>query len=458
MNHLTPSIRSTIRRCLFFTAIALASLSSSVRAADRRPNVLLIMADDMGFECLGANGGETYQTPRLDRLAANGARYRHCHSQPICTPSRVQIMTGRYNSVNYLRFGVLDPAAHTFGHLFRDAGYQTVIAGKWQLEGGLDGPRHFGFDRYCLWQLTRIVGRYPNPGLEIDGRVVDYREGQYGPDVVTDYLCDYFAQHRDEPFFAYYPMILPHFPFQPTPDSEAWDPSDGVYPKKRWRDEWFVDMVAYTDKMVGKLVDSLEELGLRENTLIIFTGDNGTYRGIPSILDGKPYVGGKGSTRDNGTHVPLIVNWPGRVAPGQESDRLVDFTDMLPTIAEVAGLEVPAEWQCQGVSFAGDFLGSPAQPRHSIYCWYHRDGLRDQASQHVRTARFKLYGDGRFFDTGKDPAEEQPLDPDRLDASTRQLHGRLSAELQTHMRQAAAADPILQARRREFVRTVTRQP
>ena len=136
----------------------------------RRPNVVLIMADDMGYECVSANGGESFETPRLDALAAGGIRFEHCHSQPICTPSRVQIMTGIYNNRNYVKFGLLDPEQRTFGNLFQDAGYKTVIAGKWQLEGGFEGPNGFGFDEYCLWQLTRRPPRFVNPGFEINGK------------------------------------------------------------------------------------------------------------------------------------------------------------------------------------------------------------------------------------------------------------------------------------------------
>jgi arylsulfatase A len=209
-------------RLLLPLCLLLASVAS---AKPESPNILLIMADDMGYECVRANGGETYDTPRLDELAASGMRFEHCHSQPICTPSRVQIMTGIYNHRNYVRFGVLDPDAKTFGHLFQEAGYKTVISGKWQLDGGFEGPNKFGFDEYCLWQLTRRPPRFPNPGFEINGKEVNYTNGEYGPDIASDYLCEFFERNKDEKFFAYYPMIPPHFPFQPTPDSEEWDPT-----------------------------------------------------------------------------------------------------------------------------------------------------------------------------------------------------------------------------------------
>ncbi|XAM00747.1 sulfatase-like hydrolase/transferase [Phycisphaeraceae bacterium D3-23] len=431
------------------------SAAADPAETDPRPNVLFIMADDMGYECLGANGGTSYDTPRLDALAANGLRFTNAHAQPICTPSRVQLMTGIYNNRNYLRFGQLDPEANTFAHLFRDAGYATVIAGKWQLGGGLGAPDHFGFDEYCLWQLTRagpgkIAPRYPNPGLEVNGEVVDYTGGTYGPDIVSDYLCGFFERHTDQPFFAYYPMILPHFPFQPTPDSDAWDPTESrEYPRREWRDAWFADMVAYTDHVVGKLVDQLDELGLLENTIIVFVGDNGTYFNLTSQLNGRDVVGGKGKTIDTGTHVPLVVHWPAAVEPGRVSESLVDLSDFLPTLADAAGIDVPAGWEVNGISFAEELRGGAPSSRTYIYCWYQRNGVRETASQHVRTAQLKLYADGRLFNTLEDPDETTPIGTATLNAEDRATYAMLSDALGHHTTITEACDPIQNEKRGE---------
>ncbi|MEM7144782.1 MAG: sulfatase-like hydrolase/transferase [Verrucomicrobiota bacterium] len=431
----------------------IGGLLPSAAFAKDHTNVLLIMADDMGYECVQANGGETYDTPRLDDLAATGMRFEHCHSQPICTPSRVQIMTGIYNNTNYVKFGILDPKARTFGHLFKDNGYKTVIAGKWQLEGGFEGPNNFGFDEYCLWQLTRRPPRFPNPGFEINGKQVDFTGGKYGPDIASDYLCEFIEKNKDEPWFAYYPMIPPHYPFQPTPDSEEWDPTESrEYPKSEWRDEWFADMVTYTDKMVGKLVDKLAELGLRENTLIIFTGDNGTYKGFESQFKGETYLGGKGTTKDNGTHVPLIVNWPGTTPAGVVSQSLVDFSDMLPTIAEAAGIEVPANWGTDGYSFLSEIEGGKPSPRKHIYCWYSRDGVRDKASQHTRNQRYKLYADGKFYDIVEDFEEQNPIDTKSLPEELKDVYAQLNKPLKKRTAQTKKADPVQNEKRDQYSR------
>ncbi len=440
--------------CAWTLLLAIGWQADAVKAdqADetRRPNLLVIMADDIGVECLGCYGSKIYETPHLDALAASGMRFEHAHSQPLCTPSRVQIMTGIYNNRNYIQFGLLDPTATTFAHLLRDAGYQTCIAGKWQLEGGFAAPGHFGFDRHCLWQLTRRPSRYPNPGLEIDGKEYDFKDGQFGPDLVTDYLCRFLEENRERPFLAYYPMILPHWPFVPTPDHPDWDPT-------MWRDatdepggyrgpEYWDAMVRHTDKMVGKVVGKLDELGLRENTLVIWTSDNGTYDRITSPFRGRDFQGGKGSTKDSGTWVGFIASWPGTIPAGMVSDSLVDLADVFPTLTDAAGVAIPEDLQVDGVSLMPLFSGQPRQ-KDAIYCWYERNGVRDQASQHVRTAHHKLYDDGRFYDTLTDPDETQDLAADGVPPSLRTIHNSLRQTLDHHMRITRAADPIQQAKR-----------
>lgn len=437
--------------------------SGAESASDNRPNIVLILADDIGVECLGCYGSEQYATPNLDRLAADGMRFLNAHAQPICTPSRVQLMTGIYNNRNYLRFGLLDPAAFTFANALRGSGYATCIAGKWQLEGGFDGPRRFGFDHYCLWQLTRRPSRYPNPGLEIDGREVDFKDGQFGPDVVTDYINRFISKQADaqrdaknrQPFLVYYPMMLPHWPFVPTPDHPDWDPTmwrnaqgePGGYKRPKYWDA----MVRYTDKMVGKVIDHLDQCALGDNTLVIWTGDNGTYESVTSRFNGRDYVGGKGETTDNGTHVGLLARWPKVIRGGAVSESLVDFSDVFPTLVDAADASVPKHVAPSGVSLLPAFRGRDRE-KADIYCWYERNGLRDQASEHVRDAQFKLYGDGRFFDTQSDWAESNDLAAGGVPKNLSGVYGRLQRSLQRHREQTAADDPRLRERRGRFSR------
>ena len=386
--------------------LLLAATVSLFAEQTKKPNIILIMADDMGYECVEVNGGGPYKTPSLDRLAETGMRFEHCYSQPLCTPSRVKLMTGMNNSRNCTTFGELDRGQTTFAHLLKKAGYATCIAGKWQLGSQADSPRHFGFDEACLWQHTRPAKdknrdtRYPNPHLEINGKPVDYSNGEYGPDVVSDFLCDFIERHKNKPFVAYYPMILPHSPFVPTPDS-----SD---PKCRDTQKNFVDMVQHVDKVVGKIVAKLDELGLRENTLILFTGDNGTNKAITSTLNGKPCKGGKGEMTDAGTHVPLIANWPGVSPAGKVNGDLVDFSDFLPTLCDAAGVAIPEALNIDGHSILPQLRGETGTPREWAYCWYRRGGA-GPAEVWARTQQYKLYGRGEFYDIPADPAEKSPL-------------------------------------------------
>src|SRR5947209_4984581 len=204
---LEPVQQRAMKRTLLLIATLFVSAVLATTSALARPNVVLIMADDLGYETIGANGGTSYKTPTLDRLAASGVRFEHCYVQPLCTPTRVQLMTGKYNVRNYITFGEMDPQAVTFGNLFQQAGYVTCMAGKWQLGRELQKPKQYGFDEYCLWQHTRRPPRYPNPGLEINGVEKDFTNGEYGPDLVNDYAIDFITRHKDRPFFLYYPMM-----------------------------------------------------------------------------------------------------------------------------------------------------------------------------------------------------------------------------------------------------------
>jgi arylsulfatase A len=385
-----------------FTCSTILALSAA-----EKPNIVFIMADDFGYECVGANGGTSYRTPVLDQMAKEGMRFEHCYSQPICTPSRVKLMTGIANIRNYAKFGVLDPKEETFAHILKKEGYATCVVGKWQLEGGLKGPNHFGFDQYCLWQVTRRPGRYPNPGLEVNGKLVDYKKGEYGPDVVSDFACDFIAQNKEKPFLVYYPMILTHCPFEPTPDSKDWDPESKGSPTYKGKARYFGDMVSYMDKLIGKILRKLEEEGVRRKTLVVFVGDNGTDTPVVSMMNGRQVAGAKGKMHDGGNRVPCIASWPGTIPAGKVSGEILDFSDFLPTFCEMAGAAPPAG--IDGKSLLKTLKGSDDKHRDWIYMWYSRNGGNKQARQFARTQRYKLYGDGSFYDVSEDVLEKRPL-------------------------------------------------
>lgn len=391
-------------------ASPLVACGSAAGAGRPRPNIILIVADDFGYECLGANGGQSYRTPHLDRLAAGGMRFDRCHVQPMCTPTRVELLTGLSNVRNYFAFGILPRDQVTIAQLLQRAGYATGACGKWQLGPEPDSPRHFGFAETLLWQHTRRPPRYANPGLERDGVEQDWRNGAYGPDLIDEFARDFITRHQAEPFFLYYPLMLTHEPFQPTPDSPDWDPTaegEAVHRDVRH----FAAMIEYMDKLVGRLDGRLAELGIRDDTLVLFMGDNGTAERVTSRFRGAEVRGGKSTTTHRGTHVPLIASWPAAIAAGGVNDDLIAAVDVLPTICASAGVAVPAA--CDGVSFLPRLRGEAGTPRQWIYAWYsprqrHDPTLREYAFDE----RYKLYRDGRFFDLVADPEEAAPLPAD----------------------------------------------
>lgn len=385
--------------------LALVVAFAASLGAQRRPNVVVILADDLGYECLTCNGGGSYETPNLDRLAAGGARFTNAHVQPLCTPTRVQVMTGQYNVRNYVGFGQLKRGEVTFGNLLRDAGYKTGICGKWQLGRVAELPNKFGFDEHVLWQHTRFAPRYPNPGLEHQSKQVDYSDGEYGPDLISDFAVDFVERHKDEPFLLYYPMILPHFPHQATPDSDGWDPTIKGENKNK-DDRYFADMVRYMDKLVGRLMDKLDQLELRDDTLVLFIGDNGTFRSLRTKFGDQTIQGMKGRTTCYGTHVPMVASWPSKIAPMVVED-LADSTDILQTVCDVAGVEVPDALPLDGYSLWPRLQGHNASPRQWIYCWYSPRG--EPLKEFAYDERFKLYRSGELFDYRADPLEQAAL-------------------------------------------------
>lgn len=383
-----------------------------------------MMADDLGYECLSCYGSTSYRTPNLDRLAATGVRFTQAYAQPLCTPTRVQLMTGKYNQRNWRAFGVMDPKERTFGHAFTEAGYKTAIAGKWQLwsynppdfepewRGKGKLPKDSGFEEYCLWHTghTEEKGsRYGDPTYEENGRLYKQQKDKFGEDIFNEYLMRFIERNRDRPFFAYYPMTLTHGPFMATPRSKTWTAARLKNDRAN-----FKDMVEYMDEVVGRMVSHLDKLALRERTLILFYSDNGTDKTITSRLGDREIRGGKGLTTDAGTRVPLIANWKGVSPQGKVLDDLVDSTDFYPTIAEAAGIRLPAREIFDGRSFLPQVRGKRGNPRDWIYSHFdprpgHDKEAYTKLQRFARNQRFKLYDDGRLFDVPADVEEQHPL-------------------------------------------------
>ncbi len=415
-------------------AAAVATVHAADGASTARPNVLFILGDNLGRDWFGCYGSDEACTPEIDKLAATGVRFTHCYVTPLCSTTRVELLTGRYgfrtgwhthHDAAIYGGGNFDPRRETtVARLFQSAGYATTIAGKWQISDLYEQPdalARCGFDEHLVWtgalkgdgaaearwqasrklpggeQARTFESRYADPVVFHDG-VRREIAGRFGPDVYVDHLIDFMTRRRDRPFFAYYATPLVHVPVVPVPGGPAVDA-----PQR----EQFAAMVKYFDGQVGRLVEALNRLGLRERTIVVVMTDNGTPKTLGGMVDGTRVVGGLGTLRENGLDVPLVVNCPGRVPVGRVAERLVDGSDLLPTLCETAGIATAAGLQPDGRSFS-DALGelpASAPPRDWIFAQYADERV-------VRDARYKLFSTGALFDLTADPAEERDLSRD----------------------------------------------
>jgi len=422
-----------------------------------RPNIVFILADDLGYETLGVNGSADYNTPNLDRMAEEGMRFENCFSQPLSSPTRVQLLTGMYNNRNYTKWAVMSEKDKTIAHIVKEAGYATALTGKWQLSDEGLFPGDAGFDANLFWaygfDLEKIgfklkypkktpdnyyynekqpeerymvvnnntpstTSRYFYPCLiKNDTDFVVTTENDYGPDVVCSYALDFIEENKNRPFMLYLPMMLVHDPFQPTPATPG-IASMTLKEKFNAKTDNFKLMVEWMDWQVGLVLDKLKELGLEENTLVIFTGDNGTGRAITTRMkDGSVIAGGKGLSTDAGIHVPLIVQWKGKIKGGSVCSDLIDFTDFMPTIADVTGASLPEGpgFCADGRSFSPQLRGKKGKPRDWVFFHYDRNpevaasNPAYKRARFVRSKEYKLYDTGEMYNVKKDPLEQQEI-------------------------------------------------
>ncbi len=392
---------------------AFASLLNATLGEDR-PNVVLILADDVGREAIGCYGGESYPTPNIDRLAREGMKFDHFYAAPVCHPTRVALISGRYlHSVGNPKWGYYakgDFEKQTLAHAMKRTGYATAAAGKWHLAMLKDDPHQpsrLGFDEHCFfgWHEGR---RFWEPLLWQNGKIREDVKERYGPDVYTEVLIDFMEKHREQPFFAYYPMALSHAV------SNDLDPHPPLGPQGRYMT--FAEMMAEMDKRVGQIVDAVDKLGLKNKTLILFTTDNGTtpmnyirHEGrelvldapVTSTINGNQLLGQKGKFNDWGTRVPTIARWPGRIAEGTTTDILGDGTDLLPTFAELGGQQ-EIDHPLDGASFAKLFTEGTSPSREWV-------SLQKKDQIGVRSRDRKLLDDGKLFDMRGDPFVETAI-------------------------------------------------
>lgn len=387
-------------------------LGAEAAPAVERPNIIFILCDDYGIAGASCYGSDKFKTPNLDALAQGGIRFEYGYACPLCAPTRAACMTGRYG----FRTGVIDNGTGgrlrpenetTVAKCLKQAGYATAVAGKWRQLQYFNTPqdaRAWGFDEFMVWGVGAKAERYWNPEYNHNGKIMEDVKDKFGPDLLHEFVVDFIRRHKDGPFFVYYPMVSVHGPLARTPDGK--DDAKAILLR---------DNIAYMDKLVGKLVEELERLGLREKTLVVFVGDNGLVSG--GTINGRRIDGAKGAMTEGGSRVPYIASWKGTTKPGQVVSDLVDVTDLFPTFAEVARAPLPQGVAIDGHSFAWRLRNRPGEPREWVYVQ-----LGDE--RYVRNARYKLYANGDLFDMKEAPFREIPVEPGAPEVEDARKHLR----------------------------------
>ncbi len=360
------------------------------------PNIVLILADDVGTEQLGAYGSKTGNTPNLDALAKQGIVLTRTYGTPKCHPSRAELITGTYPFHMDLGSGAGRSrdllAFPRIPKILGNAGYDTAIIGKWHLSAP-DKPapfEQFGFQEFHVWHRRDANGKsndkYENARIETREGEQDLG-GVYTPDALNARVREFLSRKRDRPFFLYYPTLLAHHPMHTPP---------GQTPVNN-KNERFAQMIHHMDALVGRIMDTLRSVGREHDTLLIFLGDNGSP------------MNGKGQLTESGTRLPSLIRWPGVIEAGRKSDALIDFSDFLPTLAEAAGVSPRTLGEIDGHSFLAHLMETGPAPREWVFSGHNSDFF-------VRNDRWKLDSAGRLFDfqAGEEIAEriEAPESPE----------------------------------------------
>ena len=412
----------------YLSILLVLALGNSTRAEEiaapktagaSKPNIIFILSDDLGVDILSCFGSDQYKTPHLDALAAGGMKFTHTYAAPLCGPSRALIMTGRYafrtGAVNQDMVAQITPEKEVMmPKILNGAGYVTASFGKWGQLGLTPGV--FGFDEYLNFKGSGIFWNTQPKGKEYDlnGQQVALKDKEYMPDLVQKLAVDFITRNQDKPFYLYYSMSHIHGDILPTPDSK-----EGASAK-----ELYADNIVYHDKLVGQLIAELEKLKLREKTLIVYVGDNGTAKGGAelSTVGGKKINGSKGSMLEGGSLVPMIVNWPGTTPAGTVCADMIDFSDYVPTFAALAGAKLPENVIIDGQSFLPQIKGQKGTPREWAYVqlarmWYLRD------------MNWKLNEKGELYDMSGAPFEEKLVPADSTDSVAMAERVKLQAAL-----------------------------
>lgn len=387
------------------------------QASGKKPNIIFILADDLGYAEIGCYGSDRYKTPNIDQLASQGMRFTHAYSTPLCGPSRATLLTGRYafrtGATNQDACSrIFTKAEKAIPYYLKPAGYVSTCIGKWgQLP---NDPSDFSFDEYLRFFGSGVY--WSKPGKEQNYRVngIDFalKDKEYMPDLLHNQMVEFLTRNREKPFFVYYSLSHVHGVIQRTPDSK---PS---------ATDLYTDNITYMDKLVGQLRTELDRLKLSDNTILIFFSDNGTAGGHAdeATIGGRRLSGQKGTMQEGGSLEPLIVYWPGVTPKGKVSNDLISSTDFLPTLAEIAGATLPENITLDGQSFNAQLHGEKGTPRTSLF-------VQLANNYWVRSTDWKLNQSGELFDMSKAPFEEIAVTKESQDAKAISARRSLQTEL-----------------------------
>jgi arylsulfatase A len=398
-------------------ALLIPSMAEAQKSQPKKPNIIFILADDLGIGDVGCYGADNYKTPNIDKLASQGVRFTNAFTAPLCGPSRATILTGRHlfrtGATNQDATGQMKPADETMMPAYlKQAGYVSTSIGKW---GQLPlEPSDWGFDNYLKFKGSGVYWNTQDKGKTylVNGVEKKLNDKEYMPDVMHRQLVDFMTQNQDKPFYVYYSLSHVHTEILPTPDSKP--DSKNIY----------ADNIVYMDKLVGQLRAELERLKLSDNTILVFFGDNGTAggRANAATIGGRRLIGQKGSMQEGGSLEPLIVYWPGVTPKGKVSGDLISAVDFVPTFAEIAGAQLPKDKILDGQSFNAQLHGGTGTPRTSIF-------VQLANNYYVRSLEYKLNQAGELFDMSKAPFEEIFVPADTKDPKAIAARKSLQAEL-----------------------------
>jgi len=416
---------------------------ASLFGASAKPNIVYILADDLGFAELGCNGSDRYKTPNIDALANSGVRFTRFYTVPLCGPSRALILTGRYGfrsgavtqdaCKTIIRTG--EKAEVMIPTVLKKAGYASAMIGKWGQLTPSGDPSDWGFDHELYYKGSGMywnskVAKPMSEGGEVrgdpdtyvlDGKTVSVKDDEYIPDLLHKDATAWMEAQKGRPFFLYYSLSQVHGEILPTPDSA---PAPKGESNNQRAQRLLADNIAYMDKLVGKLVAELERLKLRENTLVVFMGDNGSTKSaaVDATIGGRRIEGEKGSMKEGGGLVPFFATWPGVMASGKVNANVADASDLLPTFAEIAGAPLPTGRVIDGRSLVSQFKGDTKSPRTWAFCQLSNN-------YYVREAGWKLDQSGTLYDMKDAPFKEVAVAADTKDEAAVAARARLSAAL-----------------------------